>query len=94
MRIMLKAQPDIELGNQAVQDGSINQVVQQVSEIVNPEAFYVGPIEGRRTIFLVFEIDDSSKIVSITEPFFTKLNAKVELFPVMNRDEMMKGLAG
>jgi hypothetical protein len=53
----------------------------------------VGPQDGTRTLFLVFEMDDPSTIVQVTEPFFTKLNAKVELLPVMNREEMMKGLS-
>lgn len=93
MRVMLKAQPDVELGNRAVQERTLGDIVRSVSDLVEPEAFYVGPQDGIRTLFMVFEIDDSSQIVEVTEPFFTKLNAKVELLPVMNQAELLKGLA-
>lgn len=94
MRFMLQAQPDMELGNQAVEDGTLGQLVQQVSETLEPEAFYAGPVDGTRTLFMVFELDDPSQIVKVTEPLFSKLNAKVELLPVMNREELARGLAG
>jgi hypothetical protein len=91
---MLKVQPEIELGNSAVEEGTLGEIVRSVSDQLNPEAFYAGPVDGTRTLFLVFEIDDSSEIVKITEPFFSKLKAKVEVLPVMNQAEMLKGLAG
>ena len=64
-----------------------------MSQIVNPEAFYVGPDGGTRTLFMVFELTNSAQIVQVTEPFYQKFNAKVELVPVMNREEMGAGLA-
>jgi len=41
---------------------------------------------------MVFDLQDSSDIPSVVEPFFTTMNAKVELFPVMNAKELLKGL--
>lgn len=93
MRMMLKAQPDVELGNRAIEERTLGEIVQSVADLVKPEAFYVGPVDGTRTVFMVFEIDDSSEIVKVTEPFFSKLKAKVEVLPVMNQAEMLKGLA-
>jgi hypothetical protein len=37
---------------------------------------------------------DSSEIVKIAESFFSELNARVEFFPVMNADDLKKGLQG
>ena len=93
MRMLLRAQPDITLANQAIQDGTLAKVLEEVSQIVNPEAFYVGPDGGTRTLFMVFELTDPAQIVQVTEPFYQKLNAKVELVPVMNREELGAGLA-
>jgi len=40
----------------------------------------------------VFDLEDPSQIPSIVEPMFSKLNATVEMFPVMNREDLQKGL--
>lgn len=93
MRIMLKAQPDVEKGSKAIQDQTLRQVIQQLSELTNAEAIYVGPENGTRTLHMVFEMDDSSVIPQITEPLYQKLNATVELLPVMNQQELAKSLA-
>jgi len=92
MRVMLKAQPDVELGNRAIEERTLGDIVTSVTDLVKPEAFYVGPEDGTRTLFMVFEVEDSSEIVKVTEPFFSKLKAKVELLPVMNQAELLKGL--
>ena len=93
MRIMLKAQPDVELGSRAIQDGKLAQVIKQLSELTKAEAIYVGPENGTRTLHMVFEMDDSSVIPQITEPLYQQLNATVELLPVMNQQELAKSLA-
>jgi hypothetical protein len=40
-----------------------------------------------------FEISDPSQIVEAAEPFFVSFNAEVELVPVMNGDDLRKGLS-
>jgi uncharacterized protein DUF3303 len=92
MRMMLTVQPDVELGNEAIAAGTLMQVIGEVSAIVNPEAMYIGPKDGKRTMFMFFEADDSSIIAQLTEPLFQKLNATVEMLPVMNQEELMKGM--
>ena len=93
MRVLLKAQVDAETGNQAIQDGPLRAVIGKISETVTPEAAYFGPQEGKRTVMLFFELDDSSLIPRVTEPLFAELNAELEILPVMNQEELMKGLA-
>jgi hypothetical protein len=41
---------------------------------------------------VVFDLTDSSDLPSISEPLFSKLKATIEMFPVMNRDDLQKGL--
>ena len=93
MRMMLKVQTNAEAGTRAIEDGSLTRVFQEVSEIIKPEAFYVGPQDGKRTMMFFFEMDDSSLIPQISEPFFREVDAEFHLLPVMNREEMMAGLA-
>jgi len=38
-------------------------------------------------------VKDASDIPSIVEPLFVGLNARVELLPVMNADDLKKGLS-
>lgn len=41
---------------------------------------------------MVFDMKDPSEMPVIAEPFFTELNAKVDFCPVMNADDLQKGL--
>jgi hypothetical protein len=41
---------------------------------------------------MVFDLKDPSDIPSIAEPLFQSMNAKITLTPVMNAEDLMKGL--
>ena len=81
-----------EAGNQAIKDGTLGAVMERAAERWKPEAMYFGTFEGRRTGFVVFDMPDPSDMVPFAEPFFTGLNADVQLIPVMNADDLQKGL--
>ena len=93
MRVMLKAQMTAEAGNTAIETGALPKLVQELGEIVDIEAAYFGPQNGKRTATFFFEVNDSSMIPALSEPFFRILDAEFELLPVMNREELMAGLA-
>jgi hypothetical protein len=42
---------------------------------------------------MFFDMKDTSDIPVIAEPLFAALHAEVELIPVMNLEELQKGLA-
>jgi hypothetical protein len=92
MRMMMKVQIDTEAGSQAVADGSLPQLMQEMMERLQPESAFFGPEDGVRTAFIVFDLQDPSELPSIAEPFFSKLKATVRMFPVMNREDLQKGL--
>ena len=93
MRVMAMISAPVESGNQGVRDGSIGKLFQAAAERWKPEAMYFGTFEGRRTGFLVFDMPDPSDMVPFAEPFFMELNADVQVIPVMNGDDLQKGLA-
>ena len=93
MRTMLKMKIDTQAGSRAISDGSLSQIMQQTLGRLKPEAAYFGPDNGIRTAFLVFDLEDPSQLPTITEPLFSKLNATVEMTPVMNQEDLQKGLA-
>ena len=59
---------------------------------LEPEAAYFAPL-GRRTSCIVFDLEDPAQIPSICGPMFRKLGAQIELFPVMDLEELQEGLA-
>ncbi|MEE4493741.1 hypothetical protein [Streptomyces sp. BE230] len=93
MRVMLRAQLDTQLANEAIKNGSLPEIVRSLTELLKPEAAYFGPSEGKRSCTFVFDMQDSSLLPSIAEPLFEALGAKIEIQPVMNADDMQKGLA-
>jgi hypothetical protein len=69
-------------------------VIQQTAERWKPEAMHFTTFDGKRTAFVVFDLPDSSALPIFTEPFFMELNAEVQVAPVMNGDDLQKGLSG
>src|SRR5438270_14032078 len=93
MRTMLKVSlADMAAGNRAISDGSIPKTIQSFSETAKPEASYFFVENGVRTALFVFDMKDASEIPGLLEPFFMNFNAKTELIPVMNGDELQRGL--
>ena len=92
MRMMMKMQVDTEAGSNAVADGSLPQVMQDMMERLQPESAYFGPEDGVRIAFIVFDLQDPSQLPVISEPMFSKLKATIRIFPVMNREDLQKGL--
>jgi hypothetical protein len=78
--------------NEAVRTGTMDAVNQQLMDSTKPEAAYFGTENGRRTGYLVFDMVDSAQIPVIAEPLF-QMGSAVEFIPVMNADELQRGLA-
>ena len=93
MRMMLRFSLPVEKGNQAYKDGSLSKTLEAIMTKLKPEAAYFTPTDGKRGGMIVFDLADTSQIIEIVEPLFSSLNAAVELVPVMNGDDLRKGMA-
>lgn len=93
MRTMLKWTMPVETGNRAIKDGSIARVIEALSKELKPEAAYFWPENGKRTAMMVFDMADPSDIARIAEQLFLNLDAAVQFTPVMNSDDLKKGLS-
>jgi len=93
MRTMIRIKVPVEIGNQTVQDGTLPKTMMEALERLKPEAAYFCPDQGVRTAFMIIDMQDSSQMPAIAEPFFSRLNASVEFLPVMNAEDLKKGLA-
>ncbi|HTU55968.1 MAG TPA: hypothetical protein VMF62_18540 [Acetobacteraceae bacterium] len=92
MRTMLRITFPTELGNRMIRDGSFTKVLETTMEKLKPEAAYFTANKGCRSAMLFFDMKDSSDIPAIAEPLFMGLNAEIEMLPVMNQDDLQKGL--
>lgn len=93
MRMMLKISIPVEAGNNAIKDGSLPSTIQGLIERLKPEASYFFPEDGQRTALFVFDMHEASQIPALVEPLFMGMHAAVALFPVMNAEDLQKGLA-
>lgn len=92
MRTLLKAQMQVEASNKAIMEKKLESVMKEVMERIKPEAAYFLPMDGFRTAIMIFDLKDPTDIPSIAEPFFMNMNAKVDMYPVMNAEDLQKGL--
>jgi hypothetical protein len=93
MRMMLRITIPVEAGNKGVQDGSLPRTIQTLIERIKPEASYFFPDNGLRSALFVFNMQEGAQIPASVEPLFLALNAGVTLTPVMNAEDLQKGLA-
>jgi hypothetical protein len=88
MRMLLKVSFPIVEGNAAVADGTLGSTVSSILSDLKPEAVYFAEDNGARTAFVFLNVADSSQIPAICEPWFLAFNAKVELHPAMNLEDL------
>ena len=92
MRMLLKFQFDTEAASRAIEDGSMARVNERMFTQMQPEAAYFAIEDGVRSGYVVFDLHDPAQIPTIAEPLFSGVNSKLTLTPVMNADDLMKGL--
>jgi hypothetical protein len=94
MRIMVKFAFPVGAGNNAIRSGKIEKVFQQMLDELKPEAAYFFPDGGERAGLFVVDMQDASQVAQTAERFFFGLDAKIEMVPVMNAEDLRKGLSG
>jgi len=81
-----------EKSGRVLQEGRMQEVLGSVLERLQPETAYFYGEQGRRNMFFVFDMQDPSELPSITEPLFNEAEADVHITPVMNQDDLQRGL--
>jgi hypothetical protein len=93
MRMLLKFAFDTQAASEAIRTGVMADINKGLFESTRPEAAYFGTENGLRTGYIFFDLDDPSRIPVLAEPLFQGTGANVQFIPVMNTDELLKGLA-
>ncbi|MFG3346086.1 DUF3303 family protein [Streptomyces sp. NPDC048018] len=91
--MMLRIQMETAASNEAIQQGTLEKTVEDAMAELRPEAAYFTVGDGCRTAYVFFDMDDASLMPKISEPFFMRLHAKIDYTPVMDREDLRKGLA-
>jgi len=94
MRMLLRWETGLEATNEALRTGKMAEINQALSASTQPEAQYFSTENGKRTGYVFFDLSDTAKIPMIAEPLFQQVNATVEFIPVMNVDDLQRGLTG
>ncbi len=89
----LKVQIPVEAGNRALKDGILAACMKKAVKELRPEAAYFTVEGGMRTALFVLDMKDSSEMPFVGERFFLGLDAGLTSTPVMNPEELEKGLA-
>jgi hypothetical protein len=94
MRVLLKARLDTEMANRHIQQGTLGPLMKSVMEELKPEAAYFGIENGKRTAYIVLNMQEPSELPRIAEPFFLALGAEIDVTPVMVSEDLGKAMAG
>ena len=93
MRFLVRARIPTEAGNKIVQDPDFLKKLEEYMDKVKPEAAYFLPQAGERSSAFIVNIESNYQLPSFVEPLFGWMGANVEVIPVMNFDDLKKGIS-
>ena len=93
MRFLVRAKIPTEVGNKVVQDPNFMKKLEEYMDKVKPEAAYFLPTDGHRAAAFIVNMQNNDQVPTIVEPLFQWMGANVEVIPVMNFDDLKKGLS-
>jgi hypothetical protein len=92
MRFLIRTIIPTEPGNKMLQDPNFLTKLEEYIYKVKPEASYFMPIDGLRTCAFIVNMENNDRIPALVEPLFQWMGANVDVIPVMNFDDVKRGL--
>jgi hypothetical protein len=95
MRMLLRVSIPVEAGNAAAKAGTLGSTVERLVADLKPEAaYFYADDNGQRCGSIVFDLQDTSQIPAVAEPWFLAFNANLSFRPVMNAQDLAKAIPG
>ena len=91
MRFLIRARIPAEPGNKMLQDPNFVTKLEEYINKIKPEASYFMPVEGQRSMAYIVNVERNDEIPSKVEQLF-QWGANVDVIPVMNFDDLKRGL--
>lgn len=89
MRMLLRVSIPAETGNAAAKAGTLGTTIQKILADLKPEAsYFYADDNGQRAGSIVFDMNDTSQIPAVAEPWFHAFNATLSFRPVMNPQDL------
>ena len=92
MRFMVQFWVPTQNANEAVRSGKIEKVFKRLGEDFKPEAMYFYPDDGMRAGCMFIQSDNPAICVAVGERLWFGLQAQIKVTPVMNGEDLGKGL--
>jgi len=92
MRVLVRVIFPNEAGNSAIKDQNFIKNIQSFMDNYKAESAFFAPSNGDRSANFIIDMPSSDMMATIAEPFF-EMGAKVEMQPVMNFEDLKKGLS-
>ncbi len=92
MRFMFRAEISAAKGNEAIKSGALPRVIRKFMEDAKPEATYFIVLNGCRTMIAFVDFKSVEDLPRFGEPMFAEFDAKIEITPAMNAEELARGL--
>ncbi len=94
MRLMLKFTIPVENGNEAEANGTMGKAIEKLIADTGAEAAYFTLEDGERAGYIFFEETDQANLPKYNEPMFAALDAAIDIVPVLNLDDLKRGIGG
>ncbi len=88
MRMLLTVELPHEPFNTAVREGTVGPTLNRILEDLQPEAVYFTEQDGTRGVVLIVNVDKSSDIPALAEPWFLSFNADCRFRIAMTPDDL------
>jgi hypothetical protein len=90
MRFVMHISLPVDKFNQKVRDGSAPKIMGRILEETKPEAAYFCAQDGRRGGFLIVNMNQTSEMPKLAEPWFLNFDAAVVFMPTMTPEDLGK----